>query len=174
MPSHRIEPEFRFWLLVDKDSSPCGCWLWIGNILKPGGYGQFSLGGGKMTVASRYSWEYFFGPIPQGMLVCHDCPEGDNRACVNPMHLFLGTPKENTRDAARKGRMASGKRSGAHTHPERIRRGEQQGQHKLTAAQVLEIRQRALTEFYKDIAADYGISYGLVGHIVSRRAWKHI
>ena len=64
------------------------------------GYGQLWRDG-KHYKAHRLQWEVCFGPIPRGMFVCHSC---DNPICVRPAHLFLGTPKDNTRDMLNKGR----------------------------------------------------------------------
>lgn len=78
-----------------------GCWEWTGYRVAQG-YGRFSTGAGKCYWAHRYSWEVYFGEIPEGRIVRHRC---NNKACVNPGHLVLGTHEENMRDVreAKKG-----------------------------------------------------------------------
>ena len=93
----------RFSNLVQKQE----CWEWMGTTYR-GNYGHFRRkidGIWKMYKAHRYSYEYFNGPIPNGLIIRHSC---DNPKCVNPAHLLVGTHKENSQDMIKRGRKGYG------------------------------------------------------------------
>lgn len=91
----------RFWPKVDRDTTDDGCWPWIA-ARNSSGYGWFKPGHGAHAVgAHRMAYELTHGPIPDGLLVLHQC---DNPPCVRPDHLFLGTVQDNNADKMAKGR----------------------------------------------------------------------
>lgn len=150
--------EDRFW-----DNVVVGdeCWEWAGK-LSSAGYGTISAGGrkGAHLYAHRVSYTLLVGPIPPGLCVCHNCPGGDNRGCVNPSHLFLGTQRENMMDCARKGRIA---------------RGERHGVSKLSDVKVKEIRQRvAAGERQATIVREFNLSPATISMVVHRKIWDHV
>ncbi len=149
----RVPLATRFWQRVNKTD---GCWLWIG-LIGTRGYGKIGAGGvrGPTLLAHRVSWELHFGPIPDGMFVCHHC---DNPACVRPDHLFLGKPRDNTADMFAKGRA----------NPPR---GEACPWSRLTAQQVGEIRGRR-GESPKKLATEYGVSVGAITGIFRGVNWQ--
>jgi hypothetical protein len=159
----------RFWSFVDKSY---GCWLWKGGLNK-NGYGRFARSSGPTISAHRFAWELAHGPIPEGKIVCHHC---DNPPCVRDEDLFLGTHLDNSLDRDAKGRTACGERSAMYTHPEIRPKGERHGQAKLTDEAVREIRasQGQYRGVLRDMARKYGVTTGLIGHIVHGRAWTHI
>lgn len=101
------------------------------------------------------------GDIPDGMCCLHKC---DNRLCVSPDHLFLGTKADNTHDMIRKGRWRSPP----------LRTGETATGAKLTESDVREIRKLGSEMTQKNIGLRYGVSQVLVGKILRREVWKHL
>jgi HNH endonuclease len=142
----------RYWPKVEV-REPDECWPWLGN--KHDGYGVLGARGEWYT-SNRVTWLLINGPIPDGLWVLHTC---DNRACVNPAHLYLGTNKENVADRERRHRRIAA-------------RGEAHGHCKLTSAQVLEIREALDSE--RAIGLRFGISKGHVHKIKKKLAWRHL
>lgn len=155
----------RFWAKVDRVTTPDGCWLWLASCY-PDGYGQFKVSN-KNHRASRISYELAHGPIPDGLLVCHNCPDGDNLLCVNPAHLWLGTVKQNAQDMVAKGRAPDGSWL-------RPLCGEENPRAKLTASQVATIREvfAAGGVTFAALARTYGVTNTLIIKIVRGELWK--
>jgi hypothetical protein len=143
-----------FWTRVDCSGGPEACWLWTGYISE-NGYGIASIKG-KGYKAHRVSYFLEHGRIENDRLVLHRC---DVRACVNPAHLFLGTPKDNSQDAVKKGRNTK-------------LYGERNGKSKLTRADVLAIRRLCGRGIYqKTIAKQFGVSEATVSYVVNGGRW---
>ena len=132
----------RFWSKVAV-GGPEDCWVWQGGKTR-GGYGTIAISKRPRIQmrAHRQAWVLTHGPIPEGLWVLHHC---DNRPCVNPAHLFLGTAADNTADMFAKGRAS-------------VRSNEASTLARLTDAQVADIR-RLYDEGVpsKVLAVEYGI-----------------
>ena len=145
-------------ILANVSTGP-NCWEWLGS-LTGGGYGGFSavtLAIKTNERAHRASFFLHYGYMPRPpLVVMHKC---DNRKCVRPDHLTVGTTRENVADMDRKGRR-------------RQARGSQVGNSKLQEADVVAIRRRlAAGERRAPIAADYKISARLIGMIEHKHVW---
>ena len=159
MGAKRAPAHERFWRFVEK--SDC-CWEWTGCLSGPG-YGQMRVSG-KTVNAHRVSWEMHNRQvIPAGLYVCHHC---DNRKCVRPEHLFLGTARDNAMDMFNKGRHA----------PVEPMRGEAAVHAKLTANKV-----RAIRAIYRQglvgvptLGRLYGVSGTAIHNIVTGKVWREV
>ena len=131
-------------IAVKNDTS---CWEWTA-AKHLNGYGKVG-SKGRTFLAHRLSYELHIGPIPAGKLVCHHC---DNRACINPEHLFLGTHRDNTADMTAKGRH---------------------GMAKLSAEDVRAIRAaRGITQI--ELAKRYGVGQAQISVIRRGERWRSV
>lgn len=146
-------------------NSQSGCWDWVKGKNKDG-YGKVKYAQRDLS-AHRAAWLAFRGPIAPGMLVCHKC---DNPSCVNPDHLFLGSPQDNMDDKMAKGRWRGG--------PQFWEKGKCGAVHhnaKLDERKVVQV----LAMFREgraavDIAKQFGVSDTVVIRIRENKAWKHV
>jgi len=163
----------QLWHRVDKSAGPDGCWLWTG-YRSATGYGQIIVCPEYKRFSShRLAWTVTHGDIPAGLYVLHSC---DNPPCCNPAHLRLGTKADNSADAVRRGRIASGDRHGSRLHPERRARGQRNAAAKLTELQVVEIKGLLAdkTLGHAGIARRYGVVPGVVTAIANGLTWKWV
>lgn len=145
-------PEERFWKKVKKTRT---CWNWTAGAFKQG-YGSFKDKGFDWK-AHRWIYQHIVGPIPDGLYVLHKC---DNRLCVRPDHLFLGTHDDNMKDMAVKGRAADTSKT-------------KNGRAKLTFEKVSEIRKLKATGVSgHELSRRFGVCETNIRFILNRETWQ--
>lgn len=145
-----------FWTHVRKTT---GCWFWTGSVNTITGYGRCRIDA-RTSTAHRLSYRLAYGPVPDGLSVCHHC---DTRLCVRPDHLFVGTTADNLRDMVLKGRNA-------------LKQGECNPKARLSGMKVLKIRTLYRTGQYlqRQLATRFGVSQLTISNIVTRKTWRHL
>lgn len=164
--------------LLDRIQKKEDCWEWMGSLTKVG-YGKIQVKNKNYTT-HRLSYEIFKGQIPDGNMICHSC---DNKKCINPEHLWVGSAKDNMHDMIQKGRKVA-KTGWKHTEetkqkfklrPHSDRRGEKHHLSKLTSEDVLNIRKMIESgEKIIDIARKYNVDQSAISNIKRKRNWSHI
>lgn len=140
--------------IIPENKNDC----WIYQCGKTHKYGSIKSGGIKI-LAHRFSYELYKGEIPNGMLVCHIC---DMPKCVNPAHLFIGTPNDNVQDMIQKGR-------------ERYRKGSECTNAKLTEQIVKDIKNKLAQGIKsKQLEKEYNLRQSQISRIKTGNRWKHV
>ena len=131
--------------------SGSGCVEWTG-YTAGSGYPEFRIGK-QAFAAHRVSYEYFHGPIPEGLMVRHTC---DNKRCINPSHLIVGTHQQNMDDMRERGRAKPGNRKLSDTDVRAMRSARKRGMP------------------VKEIAAMFGVSGSTASKVCTGAAYAHV
>lgn len=133
------------------------CWLWTASKTRKG-YGYFRFTRKKLFRSHRFAYLIFKGPIPRKKLVCHKC---DFPGCVNPRHLWIGTPDQNMKDMVKKHRQSKGEDVYCST---------------LTEKKVKKIRKlyktRKITQY--KLSKKYKVVQSVISEIIHKSLWKHL
>lgn len=155
----KVDTAKRFWEKVDSSAGEDACWPWKACVGKDG-YGRFH---SNDIIHSAHRFALAISTqrvIPSDMVVCHRC---DNKLCCNPRHLFVGTQRDNIYDMLGKGRWV----------PPPLKRGEQNGNSKLSRGQVNNIRQMSQSGVEgKKLAEMFGVSATTISKIVRYKSWS--
>lgn len=153
LPEESLINRFLNKIIIDANN----CWLWTGYIGNER-YGRFKVKG-KMLRAHRFSYQYYKGDIPPGLYVLHKC---DIPKCVNPEHLFLGTPYDNMKDMRLKGREIKAK-------------GINASKAKLSEEQVRDIRVKLSKGIsLQELSKEFKVAYNAIRFIKLGLSWKHL
>ena len=148
----RMTTQDRFWSKVNKTDY---CWIWTTG-KSSNGYGSFYFND-KTVSAHKFSWMLYYGKVIDNLKVLHTC---DNRACVNPKHLYLGTSADNSRDMTDRDRQA---------------KGENNGWSKLTKEQIISIKSYPYHRgLYRQLSKQFNVTPESISNVCRGIYWKHI
>jgi hypothetical protein len=153
-PAHMRPRDFdaRFWDNTDRSS---GCWVWLGSIDVSTGYGSVTIDH-KALSTHRVAYEtYYKEKIPKYLMVLHSC---NNRKCINPAHLRLGTHDDNMQDMVDCGHSRKGESNGNNVHTEE-------------QVRMIKYRMKDPDCSLKKLSTEVNVPYATLKDIKSGRLW---